>query len=311
MNRETNEYEPTDGDGYAQWFAGRNNRTGRNLVRLTRLVKFIRDEHEWAIKSILLTTLLGLQVRDTDGTHVFSDVPTSLWVLLQRVDVYLESLVEMPEIANPALPEETFIRHWDNESFVQFRDNVHQIAVDVNDAYQDGDVESSADRWREVFGERFEILDEDLEGGQALSQAALALGNAAHALPVYAIPVSGVDIRYTVRVDGWVYNLKGTKRFRGVNSNAKVLSGHALKFRAWTNAPEPYDVRWQVVNTGAHAAREGQLRGEFAQSRRLGGEASADKLVTWETTKYTFIVKNGVCVGRSRPFYVNIKNPQF
>jgi hypothetical protein len=41
------------------------------------------------------------------------------------------------------------------------------------------------------------------------------------------------------------------------------MKGAALKFEAATNIPPPYEVYWQVVNTGNEATAAGQLRGGF------------------------------------------------
>lgn len=87
MNRKTNAFELTDGDGYAAWFSGRNDITGgHELVRVVRLCKDLRDEHGWPIKSILLTTLLGLRVYNSDKPTTFADTPTALVNLLYRTD---------------------------------------------------------------------------------------------------------------------------------------------------------------------------------------------------------------------------------
>jgi len=97
MNRKTNTFELTDGDGYAAWFTGRNDITGgAELVRVVRLCKYLRDEHDWPVKSILLTTLLGLQVYDSDGSAKFTDTPTALITLLSRTDTWLEAQTRVP-----------------------------------------------------------------------------------------------------------------------------------------------------------------------------------------------------------------------
>lgn len=81
-----------------------------------------------------------------------------------------------------------------------------------------------------------------------------------------------------------------------------------LRFSVNTNVPPPYDVRWQVVNTGQEATEAGQLRGEFYESDK--GTSG----VRWESTAYAgthwvevFIIKNGICVARSGRKYVMIR----
>lgn len=77
-----------------------------------------------------------------------------------------------------------------------------------------------------------------------------------------------------------------------------------LKFHASTDVPRPYDVFWQVVNTGKEASVFNNLRGDFY----------ADGLVRTESSFYSgthwiecFIVKEGACVARSGEFVVNIQ----
>lgn len=94
----------------------------------------------------------------------------------------------------------------------------------------------------------------------------------------------------------------------GFASNSPPLPKRAsLTFEAVTNVPKPYDVYWQVVNTGEEARRAGQLRGEFYDSHKHGKTRD-------EATSYTgmhwvecFVVKDGVCLTRSGEFIVNIK----
>jgi hypothetical protein len=90
-------------------------------------------------------------------------------------------------------------------------------------------------------------------------------------------------------------------------SNSPPLPKNAdLTFEAVTNVAKPYEVYWQVVNTGEEARLAGQLRGEFYDSNKSGRNRN-------ESTKYTgmhwvecFVVKNGACVARSGEFIVNI-----
>jgi hypothetical protein len=84
----------------------------------------------------------------------------------------------------------------------------------------------------------------------------------------------------------------------------------ALLFSANTDVPKPFDVYWQVVNTGTESNEAKQLRGQIFSSKTAGVGGLTQK----ETTLYTgmhwiecFIVKNGICVARSGEFVVNIK----
>ncbi|MBC8520440.1 MAG: hypothetical protein H8D26_00390 [Methanomicrobia archaeon] len=121
--------------------------------------------------------------------------------------------------------------------------------------------------------------------------------------------------RFKVRLDAFIYKVVGSskKKFGGLNSDGRTIRNNFwLKFIANTNARPPYEVIWQVVNTGKHAESVGDKRGGFFQS------ITSNPLIHWEHSQYTgkhwiecFIVKDGVCVARSGRFYVNIYNPSF
>jgi len=83
-----------------------------------------------------------------------------------------------------------------------------------------------------------------------------------------------------------------------------------LLFSANTDVPKPFNVYWQVVNTGTEANEAGQLRGQIFPSKTAGVGGLTQK----ENTLYTgmhwiecFIVKNAICVARSGEFVVNIE----
>ena len=95
------------------------------------------------------------------------------------------------------------------------------------------------------------------------------------------------------------------------NGGPPLPRGLELSFAGKTNAPRPFDVFWQVVNTGEDARRADGLRGEFERAEIAGsGGLSFDKI---EATEYAgrhsiqfFVVKDGVRVAQSPPFVVNI-----
>lgn len=88
-----------------------------------------------------------------------------------------------------------------------------------------------------------------------------------------------------------------------------LMKGASLTFVANTDVPAPYDVYWQVVNTGKEAELAGRLRGGFNT-----GSVTRGAITRHETTSYSgshtiecFIVKNGFLAARSGVFIVNIQ----
>ena len=152
-NRDTDEFEPTDGTGFRDWFNDRNRETGGNLKRVTRLLKYMRDHKgNFTAPSVLLTTLIGNTV---DGTGDFGSVPDALHTVMSRIDDFLQANPRMPAIANPALPSEDFTRKWDQGKYAHFRDMFHTYTRKVDDAYAEQDHNRSVKKWRAVFGDEF------------------------------------------------------------------------------------------------------------------------------------------------------------
>jgi hypothetical protein len=92
--------------------------------------------------------------------------------------------------------------------------------------------------------------------------------------------------------------------------NGTPVSKHwSLLFKADTKIPHPYQIFWQVVNTGAEAQAVNQLCGGFYDGATYKGVRQ------WkESTLYAgkhwiecFIIKNGVVAARSGAFVVNIE----
>ena len=156
-NRLENEFEPTDGNGYRDWFNEKNRITDGNLKRAVRMLKYLRDHKgNFTAKSILLTTLAGNTIESWDeGTEAVSTVADTLCTILTRMDAYLQMNPWMPEIRNPVLPTETFNRHWDQLRYENFRKRINAHAQTAREAL---DAESSEDAikgWRKLFGEDF------------------------------------------------------------------------------------------------------------------------------------------------------------
>lgn len=318
MNKSDNDYEETDGDGYAEWFNGRNDiTTNSHLTKVVRLLKYIRDiRKDFEIKSVLLTTLLGNQVNDTEkAAESFQDVPTSLKTLVNRLNEYLQDNTKMPEVCNPVLPDENFNRNWTEEKYNVFRKQFNLYTDRINKAYSEEDEEKSLKAWQEVFGEEFSLpAGKDSEAVK--SDLTFDLDVWDHKLPLSTI-ADREELKYDVSIEAAVYRTDLLLKIRSLESGGTIKAGPRLKFTAKTNAKQPYEVYWQVVNTGGDAAIHNGLRGNFFRAMLSDHSTNPNPLVNWESTAYTgrhwiecFIIRNRVCIGRSGQFFVNIDNPR-
>ena len=329
-NRNDDRFEETAPEGYTTWLVGQNRGVGTNQLRkVSRLLKYLRDvKGTFSAKSVLLTTLVGMQVSAADQLYRntwFPDLPTSLKTIIDRLDDFLQARALMPMIANPVLPGEDFNRHWDQEKYTNYRAKIHQYRGWIDDAYAEPDNDESIAKWRRVFGDEFAkgiTIKEDARalaplyafadrwlaalrdhGRQVLSRFPT---NQDHV----AAPIWLVDNRLRVTVEAGQSTYKNGAIECGLTSGDFVPRNRWVKFaaRCPTGIPDSFRVWWRVANSGGHAAREGQLRGGFGRSTSPG--------VRWESTKYrgvhwveAFVVnrRTNQCVGKSEPFFVVIE----
>ena len=157
FNKDTGQREETDGTGYRDWFRAQSAISKYNLVRVIRLLKFLRDHQaNYKLKSILLTTMAGITIHlDDKGTEAVRTVADTLTTVLERMDQYLRSYATVPYVANPALPSEDFIRHWKEPQYGIFRDRVLDYAEKARLALDCPDIEESIRLWRRLLGDGF------------------------------------------------------------------------------------------------------------------------------------------------------------
>lgn len=154
-NKQTNAYEPTDGDGYARWFDMQNIMAHGHLVHVVRLLKYLRDSKgDFDTKSIILTTIAGMQI-GTSGNY--ATLPQAFATVLADMDTYLSRFAKPPSIQNPAMPGETFDRHWKDEhkAFAMLKESISDYARIARDAMREADPHEAITHWKELFGDSF------------------------------------------------------------------------------------------------------------------------------------------------------------
>ena len=116
-----------------------------------------------------------------------------------------------------------------------------------------------------------------------------------------------LSLKYNIEIYG---SFRQGKLVKSITPNIMVPKFCDIYFVASSNVPKPYEVFWQVVNTGDEARTREGLRGGIFHSKTAGTGGLNQK----ERSEFTgihwiecFIVKDGVCVARSNEFIVNIQ----
>ncbi|CUU58770.1 hypothetical protein Ga0074812_12213 [Parafrankia irregularis] len=161
INRDLNQFETTNPDGFTAWMKERDKIADGNLRKVIRLLKFLRDHKNsfTGTKSILITTLLGEQVaawKKIGDPGYYQDLPTALLHLVSDLDVWLQARLTKPSIVDPSNPLVTFDHRWDQTTYSYFRARIHVHAAEIREAYLETDEEKSVKKWQELFGDKFQ-----------------------------------------------------------------------------------------------------------------------------------------------------------
>jgi hypothetical protein len=344
-NFNTDGFEQSEPSEYTQWLSERNSWAGKNgLRKVTRLLKFLRDiKRKFTCPSVLFTTILGerLSLKDSLNFTDFSDLPTALKTIVDRLDDWLQANPSRPTVTNPVLSGEVFSDLWDDARYGNFRDKIHTYREWIDDAYGETDRDESIGKWQRVFGDDF-AKGAVVEKAARVSEEAVSLAKgAALARPGFqgdlvtlfttfgrSVLPPGFDRLPHKKRPIWkrvsqapfrvgVSATRHSARDRGVwidspLSGTPLSKGQWLRFQALTETGTPlggdFEVQWRVANTDREASRENQLRGGF--------ESSNDGSCRWEHLAYrgvhsveAFVVRkrDGMLVAQSDPFYVVIE----
>lgn len=325
--------------GYAAWFKDRSNintlktvllsesvnplpgykKDKATLVRVVQILKrhrdimFGGDEHK-PISIIITTIAAEAYLKETN-------VIDALINILNSMHLYMKEVYSPKHgkyiwwINNPVNHEENFADKWPLEK--QKQDNFFTwlekaksdfgalLNMDPSEAYR---------VLKNILGTRAvneavrnlgydELIKEDLKPLNYSSQLL--------SVPHRQQPSWPMSLVYRCDVYGRFNDVTDRNKSKSITTQTVVPKNCEIFFTATTNVPKPYEVYWQVVNTGEEAKNAFMgLRGGIFQAQTLGRGG----LVQKEHSGYTglhwiecFIVKNGFCVARSSEFFVNIR----
>lgn len=307
-------FELSDPEKFTAWIDERQRVTNGHFIKTMRLIKYLRDfKNTFDCKSIMLMTLIGNLVKVDESTALYTDVPSTLVILMGKLAQWLPWT--MPDIFDPAGTGDNFsARYSDEWNYDNFRTRIINYAELMRSAYDEADIDTSIKKWRDIFGDQFK--PGTLAGkafGVTLSVSIPWTGEKFIDRTPYDFPMR-IDPKLNARITGRVLGLatgqvtrrNGFRQFELAKQGNKVPKNRSLKFSVRTNVPAPFTVYWKVRNGGVEANEAKALRGEISKDEGLWQKT--------ETTLYKghhyvecYIVKNGAVVARDRQD-VNVMN---
>jgi hypothetical protein len=255
--------------------------------------------------SIIITTLAALAYNNEP------DLYDALMTILNGMSHYIVRFGNVPWVQNPVDANENFADKWEDhpEREKKFYQWLEKAKVDFKVAAQKDDIRSLAESLKTALGNRSVNEALNYSYGRLITTHTTPRGffNVPHReKPKWQLAlVRSVDVYGRYKENG---------DWHSFNSNGVPLPKHCdLLFMAKTDVEKPFEVFWQVVNTGKEASEDkirSGLRGEIFLSKTYGAGGLKQKESTLYKGKHwieCFIVKNGVCVARSGEFIVNIQ----
>lgn len=304
-NNKTDEFELTDPKGFTGWLKDQNRIASGNLVKVIRLLKYLRDTtHGFNVKSVILTTLLGERVSGFAPSWdpgCYADVPATLKRVVDDLDTYLQQNRLLPPIIDPGGTGDRFDERWDQDGYTSFRAKIHTLRGKIDEAFDAEGSDVSLTAWQAVFGEAFKAPSTTATSGASRGALVVVGGTAVPVTERFLdrdLGIPFVQNGHSVRMVGRVLAKEGFRHYRLPEHGNRVGKGRRLLFEIEScSVPDPYDVYWKVRNTGKEAQQAGSLRGEIRKGGRSHAESTLYRGPHWVEC---YIVKNRRCVARGR-----------
>lgn len=314
----TLDWETSNPKGYAQWFREQSNydyyqkevskrfyakiekvpcyKVKTPLQRIVQIFKrhaevMFENDMEYKPSSVIITTLVANQM--SQAVSLYDNLLDMMSFIVQNIENGIEIENGRPFVANPVNRNEILSGKWDKDKryFEAFNNWLIQLKMDFNIKQVDySPNERIANIERSLFKKReFDapmVLMDDIKHHKNMKWAFKDL----------------IVVRIKTSFN---YRKKG---YKTIKSRTPLSKGGRLKFEVIADNLKNYEIYWQITNTGKEAIDANCLRGDFYSSEIFEG-----KRVRTESTSYlgyhyveAFLVKNGVCYGKSTPFEVNV-----
>lgn len=176
-NRITDQFELAAPDDFTEWLEERNRITNGNLVKVVRLLKYLRDHKtRYAIPSVTLTAALAHHVNETSKVldpDAYRNVANTLRTLSEALAVQVaEHPYAAPYIKDPGTGQDLTER-WNDQNYLTFRTRFTSYAGMIVEASEEADYSKAVLIWRDLFGPDFGTVTESASLTAAASTKSL------------------------------------------------------------------------------------------------------------------------------------------
>ncbi len=312
-----------------------NKFSGESSYQFKRIIRYLKRWKDVQFSSngnskpsgISLTVLAYLHFQpsfDMDGN------PQDIFALQGMLSRALNGISHSTrmQVLLPTTPYNDLLSRMSDLQYQNFYEKLLRLSSDIDYAIEKKDEAVILSTLASQFGDDFPIDPEDTKKAMVISVNKPLLGY--H--PDIANPGNWLE-KEEITLRGFL-KIHNQANPIPIESDKKVFAPKQfLYFRA--NYDGDFDrIAWQVVNTGSHVLEEynngksNAFRGDLDDAKvpntnrtKYGSsdmyKKSQNPLETWEHTEYTgkhwmqcFAFNNGVCVAKSKKFYVNIYNAE-
>lgn len=258
-----------------------------------------KDKPDKKPSSIIISTLAAKAYNNEDNIR---DV---LKHIVDNMDKYIEKENGEYKVLNPVNPLENFADKWNEDKdlkihFYEWLKELKRSLTPYSDSFS-------------IYGENF-IKNVSEQLGVSASKSKSMVDTDKVITAINAISHRQKP-KWTMLNLVDVY-IKATKTKSGFSFPKVFQSGDFLtkdidlKFEAKANEIKLYEVYWQITNTGFEARNQGCLRGDFYNGQIIEGKRIRKEKTLYVGTHMVecYLVKDGLCYGKSKPFIVNIKD---
>lgn len=256
-------------------------RTSANMRRLARMARAWKNTVGVAMGGLLIDTLV---YRFFEQTHEFDAVGSGSFDRMARD--FFEFLKNEPE--------KEYYLALGSRQYVYVKDKFQPKAMKAYNrcvkAMEAGDTSVANDIWREVFGT-------SVPRAKNLNDARSFKNTEEFVEDRYPVEISEtVLIDCDVTQDGW----RPMKLREMLRTGTLLKADKKLRFRVVEcSVPQPYTVKWKVLNRGPEAERRNCVRGQIVDSTASGVRDERSDFQGGHLVE-CYIVKDGIVVARDR-----------